>query len=282
MFDTMQHKTSGEKMLEDFISASPEKAASALEQMALSEAVFWVSGLRASSLIACLEKMDSKKAAFLLRRLHIKQAARIMQGVSAAKAGEIMLNLPVHYKKRIIDALEPGQIKMLEDVISYPQDSAARFMKSDFLCFKTDTKLKDITAKLKNLPASKTPLCVYIADKAGKLCGILPSAHLAFNSPESLAGSVMIKDFARLTPFESAEKAKSIFAKNNTALLPVTDNDGLLLGVLCVWDLDLTGKKQAKPAQFEKMQEVHLPFKPWVAGLIGIIFLVLVLILKFI
>ena len=281
MFDTMQHKTSGEKMLEDFISASPNKAAAALEQMALSEAVFWVSGLRASSLIACLEEADSKKAAFLLRRLHIKQAARIMQGLSASKAGEIMLNLPVHYKKRIIDALEPGQIKMLEDVISYPANSAARFMKADFLCFKTDTKLKDITAKLKNLPASKTPLCVYISDKSGKLCGVLPSAHLAFNSAESLAGSVMLKDFARLTPFQSVEKARIVFAKNHTAVLPITDGDGLLLGVLCLWDLDKQNKSKDETIALQKEKSAK-SFKPWLIGIIGLVFLVLILILKFI
>lgn len=281
MFDTTQHKTSGAKILEDFISASPKKAALALEQIALSEAVFWFSGLKAAYLIACLEEMDSKKATFLLRRLHIKQAARIMQGLSAAKAGEIMLNLPIHYKKRIIDALEPGQIKMLEDVISYPQESAARFMKADFLCFKTDTKLKDITAKLKNIPVSKMPLCIYIADKAGKLCGFLPCAHLALNSAESLAGSVMIKDFARLTPFQSVEKARSIFAQNNTALLPVCDRDGVLLGVLCLWDLDKPNKIKNGTIALGKEKPAQI-FKPWLIGIIGIILLVLILILKFI
>ncbi|MGN0022508.1 MAG: CBS domain-containing protein [Elusimicrobiaceae bacterium] len=248
MFDTMQHKTSGSKMLEDFISASPDKAALSFEQAALSEAVFWLSGLRASSIISCLENMNHKKAAFLLRRLHIKQAARIMQGLKAERAGEIMLDLPIHYKKRLIDALDPSQIKALEEVLAYPRASAARFMKSDFITFKTDAKVKDIIARIKTLPSPKVPLAVYILDKAGKLCGVLPTSQLSFYPPESLAGSVMTADFIKLSPFDGVKKAKALLLKNNLAMLPVIDSESVLLGVVSLWSLQGCDKEEASSA----------------------------------
>ncbi|MDD6173887.1 MAG: CBS domain-containing protein [Elusimicrobia bacterium] len=248
MFDTMQHKTSGSKMLEDFISASPDKAALSFEQTALSEAVFWLSGLRASSIISCLENMNPKKAAFLLRRLHIKQAARIMQGLKAERAGEIMLDLPIHYKKRLIDALDPSQIKALEEVLAYPRASAARFMKSDFITFKTDAKVKDIITRIKTLPSPKVPLAVYILDKAGKLCGVLPTSQLSFYPPESLAGSVMTADFIKLSPFDGVKKAKALLLKNNLAMLPVIDSESVLLGVVSLWSLQGCDKEEASSA----------------------------------
>lgn len=244
----MQHKTSGSKMLEDFISASPDKAALSFEQAALSEAVFWLSGLRASSIISCLENMNPKKAAFLLRRLHIKQAARIMQGLKAERAGEIMLDLPIHYKKRLIDALDPSQIKALEEVLAYPRASAARFMKSDFITFKTDAKVKDIIARIKTLPSPKVPLAVYILDKAGKLCGVLPTSQLSFYPPESLAGSVMTADFIKLSPFDGVKKAKALLLKNNLAMLPVIDSESVLLGVVSLWSLQGCDKEEASSA----------------------------------
>lgn len=279
MFDTMQHKTSGAKMLEDFISASPEKAALAVEQMALSEAVFWVSGLRASAIISCLENMNPKKAAFLLRRLHIKQAARIMQGLKAERAGEIMLNLPIHYKKRLIDTLAPGQIKALEDVLNYPQDSAARIMKNDFISFKTDAKVKDIIARIKTLPAAKVPLSIYILDKAGKLCGVLPTSHLSFYPAESLAGSVMTADFVKLSPFDSLAKAEAALSADNTALLPVSDEDGTLLGVVSLWALKKLSAPKKEPAKKENKAN-HL----WLYGILALVVLAIIIfaIFKFI
>ncbi len=279
MFDTMQHKTSGAKILEDFISTSPEKAALAVEQMALSEAVFWVSGLRASAIISCLENMNPKKAAFLLRRLHIKQAARIMQGLKAERAGEIMLNLPIHYKKRLIDTLAPGQIKALEDVLNYPQDSAARIMKNDFVSFKTDAKVKDIIAKIKALPAAKVPLSIYILDKAGKLSGVLPTSHLSFYSAESLAGSVMTTDFAKLSPFDSLVKAQKALSADNTALLPVADEDGTLLGVVSLWALKNFSAPKATPTKVEKKTNYL-----WLYSILALVLLVIIIfaIFKFI
>lgn len=265
MFDTMQHKSSGSKMLEEYIAASPDKAARSVEEMALSEAVFWFSGLRASSIITCLEHMNPKKAAFLLRRLHVKQAARIMQGLNARRAGEIMLNLPPHYKKRLADSLEAGQIKALQEVLNYPAGSAARLMKNDFLSFKTDAKIKDLVARLKTLPANKMPLSVFILDKGGKLCGVIATGQLAFYPQESLAGSVMNVEFVRLSPFDDIAKARDILLENKLALLPVTDGDNTLLGVVSLWDLRTVNSKAEKKTAFEEPPIAKKNLKPALA-----------------
>lgn len=271
MFDTMQHKSSGSKILEEYIAASPDKAARSVEDMALSEAVFWFSGLRASSIIICLEHMSAKKAAFLLRRLHIKQAARIMQGLSARRAGEIMLNLPPHYKRRLADSLEQGQLKAMQEVLNYPKASAARVMKNDFLSFKTDAKVKDIIARLKTLPSNKIPLSVFILDKGGKLCGVIATGQLAFYTQDSLAGSVM-NGFIKLSPFDDVAKARDLLMKNKLSLLPVTDADNTLLGVVSVWDLSKA--ESAQPAREKSDQNIKSGggrFVPLIAALLFVL-----------
>lgn len=272
MFDTMQHKSSGSKILEDYIAANPYEAARSVEDMALSEAVFWFSGLRASAIIICLENMSPKKAAFLLRRLHIKQAARIMQGLSARRAGEIMLNLPPHYKRRLADSLEQGQLKALQEVLNYPKASAARAMKNDFLSFKTDAKIKDIIARLRTLPANKMPLSVFILDKSGRLCGVIASGQLSFYPPESLAGSVMNGEFVSLSPFDTAVKARDLLMKNKLPLLPVTDADNTLLGVVSVWDLrEAESVKQAREDNDKNPKSGGKRLAPLIAALLFIL-----------
>lgn len=271
MFDTMQHKSSGSKMLEEYIAANPDKAARSVEDMALSEAVFWFSGLRASSIIICLEHMNPKKAAFLLRRLHVKQAARIMQGLNARRAGEIMLNLPPHYKKRLADSLEAGQVKALREVLDYPLGSAARLMKNDFLSFKTDAKIKDIVARLKTLPSNKMPLSVFILDKGGKLCGVMGTGQLAFYPQDSLAGSVMSGEFIKLGPFDDIAKARDIMLKNKLALLPITDGDDTLLGVVSLWDLRSETPEAAKGEARNSAADVKKNFKPALAAALFIL-----------
>lgn len=231
MLETMQHKTSGEELLEKFIESAPAQAASALENMPLSEAVFWMTSLRAQSLVLCFEQMNPKKAAPLLRRLPIKQAVFIISRLNAQCAAQMMLNLPAPYKERLTAALEPEMAKTLSEVLSYPQGSAARLMQNNFTVFKTDTKVKDILARIKTVK-NRIPYCVYIVDKTGRAAGCIKTAELAFCNEESVAGSVMSPDFEKLSPFDSQSKVLSLFKLSNALILPVIDAEGYLLGVI--------------------------------------------------
>lgn len=231
MLETMQHKASGDELLEKFIESAPAQAAAALENMPLSEAVFWLTSLRAQSILLCFEHMNPKKAAPLLRRLPIKQSVFIITRLGGEVAAQIMLNLPAPYKARLSAALEPDLAKVLGEVLSYPKDSAARIMQNNFMVFKTDIKIKDIKEKLKVLK-NRMPYCVYVIDKTGRAAGCIKTAELAFCKDDALAGSVMSPDFEKLTPFDSLNKVLSLFRLSNAATIAVVDEEGFLTGVI--------------------------------------------------
>jgi magnesium transporter len=232
MQDILQHKSSALSLLEGFLAAAPEDAAKMLETLPLSEAVFWVSSLKAQSVILVLENMTYKKAAVLLRRLPFKQASYVAAGLNAARAAELLSELPPYFKQKLVDNAEPSLKKALENVLSYPQGSAACAMHGGYFAFKTDIKIKDITARLKALPRHKLPPSVYIIDKTGRLGGIIKTAELAFYSPAAVAGSVMTVDFDKLSPAQNLGSAFDIFKRSGLPLLPVVDADGFLIGVL--------------------------------------------------
>lgn len=203
-----------------------------LETLPLNEAVYWVSSLKAQSIVAALENMTPKKAAVLLRRLPSKQAAHIVLGLNAARAGELILALPPHYKKKLADNLEPSLLNSLENILAAPKGSVARAMGGNYFTFKTDAKIKDITAKIKSLPKNRIPAAVYIIDKSGRLAGTVKTAELAFYGPDAAAGSIMSAAFDKLAPLDDARQALKIFKSSGAAVLPVVDGDGFLLGTV--------------------------------------------------
>ena len=78
MFDTNFHKNSGSQILASFIKDNPQKAATILQTVPLSEAVFWLSSLTLQELSKVLNFMDSKKSAVIIRRLPLKQSAKVL------------------------------------------------------------------------------------------------------------------------------------------------------------------------------------------------------------
>lgn len=221
------------RLLESLISQNPQKAAQEIASLPLAEACSLLGAIKNESIIPCLENMPPKNAAFLLRRLPSKQAALILCRMQSEKAAETAAQLPAHYKNKLA-AENADFLENLEDVLSYPKDSAGRLMRPVPLSFKTDVKVGDITERLKNYPKSKLPLVIFILDKAGRLAGSLKTAELAFLSAQSPLGSVMTRRTQEetLLPTDDAAKISRIYKKSGDFYIPVVDKNGLLLGVI--------------------------------------------------
>ncbi len=229
----MQQRQTTLRLLESLIGQNPQKAAQELAALPLAEACSLLGSIKNESIIPCLENMPPKNAAFLLRRLPSKQAALILCRMQSQKAAETAAQLPEHYKNKL--ASENAEtLENLENILSYPKDSAGRLMRPAPLSFKTDVKVADITERLKNYPKSKLPIVIFVLDKAGRLAGSLKTAELAFLSAQSPLGSVMTRREREetLLPADDAAKISRIYKKSGDFYIPVVDKEGLLLGII--------------------------------------------------
>ena len=202
-----------------------------LHAMPLGQALDLLCALPAKSIILCFENMQAAKAAPFLRRLPLKQACHILARLETLKAAQIFAALPVPFKARLKTVLDKDLYNTLTTVLAYPKDSAAAFMAQDYLAFKTDTKVRDIVIKLKNLPREKFVSQVFVKDKNAKVAGLIRTQNFAFLDRENLAGSLMQNIEYRLAPEDKIEKAFALF-KKGVYQIPVIDEKKTLLGVL--------------------------------------------------
>ena len=231
MRKTIQDQNNIAKIFESFVNSCPEQAVAQLHTMPLGQALDLLCALPAKSIILCFENMAPAKAAPFLRRLPIKQACYILAHLKTAKAAQIFAALPVPFKARLKQVLDKDLYFTLTTVLSYSKDSVGAFLDQDYLAFKTDTKVRDIILRLKNLPKEKFAPQVFIKDKNGKLAGLIRTQNLAFFDRENIAGSLMQNIEYKLTPKDKLEKALNLF-KKGVYQIPVADEKNTLLGVL--------------------------------------------------
>lgn len=226
-----QNNPSAVWVTERFISAAPQAAAKALAGLATHEALLLLKPLKSEYVVLCLNPMEPAKAAALLRRMPSRQTAHILSKLELKQAARVYQAFSEPQKEKIKTILPESFRSALQEAQLWPRGSAGEKMNRDFLIFGTEAHLSDIVDKLKTLPRKKLPAACLVMLKDGKVKGFIRTAELAFYSPQSTAGSVMTE--AESLPARApAEDARKI-VENGQPLVPVTDENGRPLGVLC-------------------------------------------------
>ena len=218
-------------MTDKFIAAAPQAAAQALAALATHEVILLVGNLKAQSLVAVLNPMDPAKAAAVLRRLPFKQASYVLARLAVPQAAKLWKEFATPYQERLKSVLEPAFVQLLQSASGFDAHSVGNFMRTDFVAVRTENKVAELISRLKNIPRKKLPPMCYITDKNGALKGVIPTAELAFFNPQAVCGSVMTRVQA-LQPQVSLTSAQPVFAQEETSLLPVVNEQNVLLGVL--------------------------------------------------
>lgn len=215
---------------EKFIAAAPKEAAQALGGLATHEAVLLLKPLKAEMIVAALNPMQPSQAAAILRRLPSRQAAHVLSRLDLRQGGKVFAAFSVPQREKMKTLLPPAVCQALEKSIAWPADSAGGRMSTDFVLFRTEAKLTEMVEKLKTLPRKKLPAACVVAGRDGKLKGYIRAAELAFYAPQSTAGSIMseAKNVLASAPLAQAQK----LLDEGQPLVPVTDENGVVLGVL--------------------------------------------------
>ena len=99
---------------EKFILAAPGKAAATLETLATHEVLQLVSSLKAQTLIALFNAMDSSKAAAVLRRLPLRQSSYVLARLEVPQAAKLWKEFATPYQARLKSVLDPAFVELLQ------------------------------------------------------------------------------------------------------------------------------------------------------------------------
>ncbi len=215
-----------------FIEAAPQQAAEALSSRATHEVLLLVSSQKAQTLIAVLNVMEPAKAAAVLRRIAFKQAAYVFSHLEVVQAAKLWKEFATPYQERLKEVLAPAFVELLTQAGGFAANSVGRVMQTDFMAVRTETKITDLVARLKNLPRKKLPAACFVTGKNGELKGSISTVELVFLNPQAVCGSVMNKNVCGVKPQDSLVAAQALFDKEETALLPVVNEKNILVGAL--------------------------------------------------
>jgi magnesium transporter len=137
-----------------------------------------------------------------------------------------------------LDLLNEKSKKAVHDILGYPENSVARLINTEFATIDTEITIAQANEHLrKHHKDTEAANVIYVVDKEGKLIDDIPIRRFVLNDPEKKVADILDGYCVSLKMSDTKEDAVVKFKEYDRIVLPVTNADNILLGVLTVDDV---------------------------------------------
>jgi len=229
------------------IEGDSKKLLNFLDSISPSETARSVSHLNEEYRKKLLILLNPQDAAHVLHDLTDEQAADIIEDISPEGAAAIMDLMPNDEQADILADVDPEEAEAIlkampakeanitRQLLQYPEDSAGGIMSTAFLAYPeilSAGKVVEDLRKRRKTYSDYQVQYVYITSDEGKLCGVLRLRDLLLTSPEKRVSLIMIPDPVHVNVNAPLENLIQLFESHSYIGVPVTDEDGRLIGVV--------------------------------------------------
>jgi len=183
----------------------------------------------------------------VLKLLSLDSIANIVKRLESDNAVAILENLDPVKKNLILDKLPPKDRFLLEEGLSYPEDSAARIMQREFTAVPSDWTVGqtiDYLRESKDLPQEF--LEIFIVDNDFKPIGTAPSSRVLRASRDSKMNAIMREMPVLISVNMDKEEVGHTFENYNLVSAGVVNKDNKLVGMITADDVVTVVQEEAE------------------------------------
>jgi len=146
--------------------------------------------------------------------------------------------LPGQVSQRLIQLLSPEERKIALQLLGYPEDSIGRLMTPEFVAVKVHFTVGQTLEHIRKFGLnSETLNVIYIVDNNWKLIDDIRIREIILADPDQSVNELLDHRYISLNAYDDQETAIRVFKDLDRVALPVTDSDGILLGIVTFDDI---------------------------------------------
>jgi magnesium transporter len=243
-----------------------------LESLSPAEIARFITRLDQKDQTRLLELIGPEKSAIFISKISGLGAVGIVEGISPAEAFPIVQEMGSDQQVRILRKLKeddaesilqdikPSKAKEIRQLMSYPENTAGGLMITEYLSYTSHMKINDVLEDLRQHGEVYSDYDIqyaYVISDTGKLIGVLRLRDLLLAPKSRPIAEVMIKDPLKVDVSASLQALRDFFSQYTFLGVPVTDNEGNLVGVV--------RSSAAREAANKRNNQLFLKF----AGIVG-------------
>ncbi len=183
----------------------------------------------------------------VLQLLSIDSLIKIIKRLESDNAIKILENLSKEVKEKVLEKLPPKDKFLLQEGLSYPEDSAARIMQREFTAVPSNWTVGqtiDYLREDKDLPEEF--LEIFIVDNDFKPIGTVPSSRVLRTSRDLKMSSIMREMPVLISVNMDKEEVGLTFENYNLVSAGVVNKENKLVGMITADDVVTVVQEEAE------------------------------------
>jgi magnesium transporter len=217
---------------------TPPMIASAIKDMSETEqgVVFRVLSRRDAATV--FEFLDRPAQEHLLKALGKPEVADILNNMAPDDRTSLLEELPASVTKPLLDSLTPTERRVALTLLGYPKGSIGRMMTPHYVAIKEDWTVQQVLDYVRQYGQDSDTLNVlYVVTDDGALIDDIRVREFLLAPPTRRVSDLMDRRYVTLKATDDAESAVEIFLAEDRKALPVTDTNGVLIGIVTIDDV---------------------------------------------
>jgi magnesium transporter len=174
----------------------------------------------------------------LLKSLAQEDVAAILNDMSPDDRTMLLEELPATVTIQLLSLLDEKERAVAVRLLGYPENSVGRFMTPEYIAVRPDWTVRQVLDYVRKHGQDKETLnLVYVVDDDGVLIDDVRMRRFLLSDPEQRVSDLMERSFSALKATDDRETAVNVFRQADLAALPVTDTEGVLIGIVTSDDI---------------------------------------------
>lgn len=202
-------------------------------------------------------EIDPALQEHILHHIADKEIRSLIEELPPDDRTALFEDLPGYLTQRILNLLPVGERKEALQLLGYPEDSVGRLMTPDYIAVKKEWPIERALQHIRQYGRdAETIDIIFVVDTHWKLLDAIPIRRFIIAGPHQTVAEIMDNKFIAINATEDQEMAYRLIKKYNVNVLPVTDGDGTLLGIVTVDDI-LDVSEEETTEDFQKISAIE-------------------------
>ncbi len=151
---------------------------------------------------------------------------------------DFLEEMPANFVKTVLRNTDESNRKLLNQFLSYPEDSSGSIMTIEYVDLKKEMNVKQALERVKSTGIDKETIdTCYVTDNNRHLEGIVPLRRLVLKEHDELVEEIMDRNIIYTNTLEDQEHVASKFKKYDLISMPVVDKENRLVGIITIDDI---------------------------------------------